>query len=218
MWKAHDGIVTKVDWNPINNRIVSGGEDRFYRVWDAFGRQLYQSPMHSHVITSVAWSPNGEAFAVGSFNMLRLCDKTGWSYSHERPNSGSLMDIAWSSDGTQLAAAGGNGATIFAQVIERVLEWDTFEATLIDAHRIRVQDIVNETMEDLEFSRDRVVEMSLGHAHLVVATSSQCFIYHVENWNTPHIFDLKTAVNLIIQGEKHFLITDNFSGIQVHSI
>ena len=31
-WKAHDGVVLKVDWNPINNLIISGGEDCKYKV------------------------------------------------------------------------------------------------------------------------------------------------------------------------------------------
>jgi intraflagellar transport protein 80 len=31
-WKAHDGVVLKVDWSPINNLIVSGGEDCKYKV------------------------------------------------------------------------------------------------------------------------------------------------------------------------------------------
>lgn len=37
-WKAHDGIVLQCDWSPANNRIISGGEDCKYRVWDSFGR------------------------------------------------------------------------------------------------------------------------------------------------------------------------------------
>ena len=31
-WQAHDGTVLKVDWNPVNNLIVSGGEDCKYKV------------------------------------------------------------------------------------------------------------------------------------------------------------------------------------------
>ena len=31
-WKGHDGVVLKVDWNPINNLIISGGEDCKYKV------------------------------------------------------------------------------------------------------------------------------------------------------------------------------------------
>ena len=41
-WKAHDGVVLKVDWSPINNMVVSGGEDCKYKVWDNFGRLIYQ--------------------------------------------------------------------------------------------------------------------------------------------------------------------------------
>ena len=31
-WRAHDGVVTHVDWNPVTNLLVSGGEDRKYKV------------------------------------------------------------------------------------------------------------------------------------------------------------------------------------------
>ena len=38
---------------------------------------MYSSSIHDYPITSVAWTPDGELFAIGSFNTLRLCDKTG---------------------------------------------------------------------------------------------------------------------------------------------
>ena len=75
-WNAHDGLVLCLDWNVSNGNIVSGGEDCMYKVWDSYGRQLYSSRSMEHVITSVSWSPNGESFAVGSHNTLRLCDRT----------------------------------------------------------------------------------------------------------------------------------------------
>ena len=98
-WKAHDGIVLCVDWNVANNFIVSGGEDCIYKVWDAFGRQMFSSRPLEHVITSIGWCPNGECFAVGTHNMIRLCDKTGWTHSRERMNCGSIMNLSWTSDG-----------------------------------------------------------------------------------------------------------------------
>ncbi|XP_048859543.1 intraflagellar transport protein 80 homolog isoform X3 [Brienomyrus brachyistius] len=76
-WKAHDGVILKVDWNAVNDLILSGGEDCKYKVWDSYGQPLYSSAVHDYPITSVAWAPDGEVFAVGSFNTLRLCDKTG---------------------------------------------------------------------------------------------------------------------------------------------
>ena len=71
---------------------------------------MYASRPLEQVVTSVSWCPNGEYFAVGSRNLVRLCDKTGWTYSRERMESGSLMQIAWTADGTQFAGAGGNGS------------------------------------------------------------------------------------------------------------
>ena len=80
-WGAHEGLILACDWNLSNNLIVSGGEDCVYKVWDSYGRLLYTSKPMEHFVTSVAWAPNGEHFAVGSYNMLKLCDKIGESGS-----------------------------------------------------------------------------------------------------------------------------------------
>jgi intraflagellar transport protein 80 len=214
-WVAHDGIVTALDWNIVTGRIVSASEDCTYKVWDAFSRQLFASHKQGSVITSVAWAPNGETFAVGAFNMLHLCDVAGWTHSRERPQTGSLMDIAWTADGTQLAAAGGNGTVLFAQVVGRSLEWGRYQAVLVESQKIRVQDVSGGTYEELDFPRDRVVEMALGYEHLVVATTTQCFIYGVSNWNTPTIFDMRGAVSLLALSARHFMTLDSLSGLQV---
>jgi len=52
------------------------------KVWDSYGRLMYVSAAHDYPITAVGWSPDGDVFAAGSFNTLRLCDKTGVSTSH----------------------------------------------------------------------------------------------------------------------------------------
>ena len=31
-WKAHEGLVLTLDWSPANNLVISGGEDRKYKV------------------------------------------------------------------------------------------------------------------------------------------------------------------------------------------
>lgn len=114
------------------------------QVWDAFGRQLFQSSPFEFVITCVRWAPGGDRFAVGAFNSLRLCDKTGWAHSRDSVDVGSVFGIAWTPDGTQvwrrwvprlrarsvthvgaqLAGACGSGAVVFGQVVGRcVREW-----------------------------------------------------------------------------------------------
>ncbi|KAJ8030563.1 Intraflagellar transport protein 80-like [Holothuria leucospilota] len=208
-WKAHDGVILKVDWNPINNMILSGGEDCKYRIWDSYGRQLYSSHPHEYPVTSVAWAPDGQLFAIGSFNTLRLCDQSGWSYALEKPNVGSIFNIAWSGDGTQVAGACGNGHVIFAHVVERRMEWRNFEVVVVSRTVIEVRNVMDDSKEKLEF-RDRIIKTSLSFEYLVVATSSQCYVYSAKNWNTPMIFDLKDGtVTLIVQAERHFGIIDN---------
>ncbi|XP_069752879.1 intraflagellar transport protein 80 homolog isoform X2 [Narcine bancroftii] len=215
-WRAHDGIILKVDWNTVNDLILSGGEDCKYKVWDSYGRLLYSAQTHDYPITSVAWAPDGQLFAVGSFNTLRLCDKTGWSYALEKPNTGSVFNIAWSADGTQIAGACGNGHVIFAHIIEQRWEWKNFEITLTKRRSMQVRNVLNDALDILEF-RDRVIKASLSQGHLVVVTTLQCYVYSTKNWNTPLIFDLKEGtVSLILQAQRQFLLLDG-AGIYLYS-
>ncbi|XP_029472945.1 intraflagellar transport protein 80 homolog isoform X2 [Rhinatrema bivittatum] len=215
-WKAHDGIVLKVDWNVINDLILSAGEDCKYKVWDSYGRLLFSSQSHEYPVTSVAWAPDGELFAVGSFHTLRLCDKTGWSYALEKPNTGSIFNIAWSIDGTQIAGACGNGHVIFAHVVEQHWEWKNFEITLTKRRTMQVRNVINDAVDLVEF-RDRVIKASLNYGHLVVSTSLQCYVFSTKNWNTPLIFDLKEGtVSLILQSERHFLLVGS-GGVFLYS-
>lgn len=151
--------------------IVSCGEDCKYRVWDQYGRQLYSSLPYDHVVTSVKWQPNGENFAVGAFEMLRLCDKTGWSHSFDKPECGSVLALSWSADGTTVAGAGGNGSVIFGSIVDRAISHGSMEAVLDENNKINVTDILHELNEDLDF-RERVVNMSLQFGFLIVCTTA----------------------------------------------
>lgn len=105
-WKAHDELILSVDWNLANKLIISGGEDRKYKIWDQYGRNLYVSYPLNSVITSLSWASNGEYFAVGSYNSVRLCNQSGWTYSISKLESGGVMSLDWSSDSTLLSVGG----------------------------------------------------------------------------------------------------------------
>lgn len=213
-WKAHEGCVQKADWNPSNGLIVSGGEDCKYKVWDAFGRNLFSSTPGDYVVTAVQWSPNGDLFAVGSFEVLRICDKTGWTYSLAKPKSGSINGISWSLDGTMLAGAGGNGAVVFGYIVDRKLSLENIEVQLHEDNVIKVIDVIHEISEELPF-RDRVINLALGFEHLVVTTTTQCYVYSTQNWQVPHIFDIRESASLIVQSGKAFALVDINTGVQV---
>lgn len=94
-----------------------------------------------------------------------------------------------------------------ANVVERHIQWANIEASLDEDNKITVSDCLHELNEELDF-RDRVVNMSLRHNHLVVATTSQCFIYNCMNWTSPFVIDIKDTINLIVQGIKYFALID----------
>ena len=214
MWKAHDAPVLTADWNPLNGLIVSGGEDCRYRIWDSFGRQLYCSAPCEYSVTSISWAPNGRYFAVGSFNMLRLCDKAGWSYSRAAPSVGSLFDIAWTNDSTQVAAGCASGAILFGQLVNREIRAGGWEARQTGVDSVTVVNAIDGHVEELHF-KERVTEMSLSQSHLIVITATQCCIHSTANFNTPHVVEIRGTVSLIMQNTSHFLMVDSQRGMQV---
>ena len=70
--------------------------------------------------------------------MLRLCDKSGWTHSFDKPASGSILNLSWSHDGTVVSGAGGNGAVVFGYMVDRSISWGSVEATLDEDNKINV--------------------------------------------------------------------------------
>lgn len=243
-WRAGDGLVLTCDWNPINNLIVSGGEDCTYRVWDSFGRQVFRSSPVDFSVTSIAWAPSGDSFAVGSFNRLLLCSRQGWTQSSDSVSTGSIYGMAWTADGTQLACAGASGAVCFAQRVGKVARWGSLRAEIKDLRQVLVTDLMAESKapgmsgadskeasaddeplndvagrrgEDLEFS-DRIVDVSLGQSHLIVVTQAACYVYNVRNFNMQHKIEVQGSVQLLLQARSVFLLVSRVKGMRVFSM
>lgn len=110
--------------------------------------------------------------------------------------------MAWSADGTQLAGACANGQVLFAHVVEREVQYQNFMALVSEKKLVTVKNILEETEEHLELP-ERVIQLAMRYEHLVLTTPSQCYIYNINNWNTPAIFDLKDgSVILLLLAEK----------------
>ena len=71
-----------------------------------------------------------------------------------------------------------------------------------DTNRVTVTDVFSGSSEDIDL-RERVVDLALDHGHLVIATPTHCSVYNVNNWNTPHVFDLRGLVSLILLSERY---------------
>ncbi|XP_019850408.1 PREDICTED: intraflagellar transport protein 80 homolog [Amphimedon queenslandica] len=217
VWKAHDGIILAIDWSSTAGLIISGGEDRKYKVWDNYGRLMYSSMQNDGPITSLSWTPDGELFAVGGFNTLRLCDKAGWSHSLDKPQCGTIFKLAWSDDGTNVGCASGSGQIIIGSIVGRRNEWRHLEAVVTDENSITVRNAKNDSKEYIILN-DRIVKVSLDWGHLIVTTGSQCNVYSERNWTIPVTVDLRGGVvNLIKQAERFFLVVEVSTGIQIIS-
>ncbi|KAH3761199.1 intraflagellar transport protein 80-like [Pelomyxa schiedti] len=213
-WNAHGGIILKADWNPVNNLIISASEDCRYRVWDPYGKMLYNSNPWDQPITCVSWSPNGDMFAVGSFNSVALCDKAGWIYSRDTILTGSLFEIAWTSDGTQFAAGGANGAVCFASLVDRRVESGGYVVVIDENQCVRVLDKDGILVEEL--GKREIVKMAMAYNHLVLCTSSSCIVYNTSKWTNPTQIDLKDNVTFVLLSSKYLAVNDS-SGVHVYT-
>ncbi|CCW60819.1 unnamed protein product [Phytomonas sp. EM1] len=215
-WCAHSGVVLTADWSLMSGFIVTGGEDGMFKVWDPYGRAIYTSSIGKHPITSVKFSADGELFGVGSFKSLRVCDKTGWSHSYEKLSEGSAMSIQWTPEGTQLIVGCGTGAVCTAQLINHKVTWGPYCATLVDSHKLTVQNIAEDTVEKLE-QRDKVIKLEIGYGHIIVCAITYCACYPVDRLNAPVQFDLSDAVVTLKLAPALFLLADCSQGIQLYS-
>jgi intraflagellar transport protein 80 len=214
-WKAHHGTVLCADWSRMSNLIVTGGEDGYYKVWDPYGRNVFSvSAASEHPITSVAFAPNGESFAVGSFRSVRVCDRTGWTHCREACKGGSVLALSWTGDSTQIITGGGSGAMGIAQLVDRKTHWRNLICTHSDEKKLHIEDVLNDTHEELEH-RDKVIKVAMGFGYLVVATATQCVVYDTSRWGNPVQLDLRDFVVSVQQTERAFAVADCVQGIQV---
>jgi WD40 repeat protein len=66
---GHSAPIWAVAFSPDSERIVTGGEDRTARVWEAAtGHGLLTMPGHLAAIVSVAFSHDGHQIATGSWD------------------------------------------------------------------------------------------------------------------------------------------------------
>lgn len=211
IWKGHDKCILKVVWNSVNHTIISGGEDNRYKIWDENGRILFISNKIQYSITSLATSLDGLLIAVACFNCLYLCDQKGWIYSSHKTDTQNIFNIAWCNNSTQIVSSSGSGSIFLAQIVEKKLDWRTFQLQLTDKNSIRVNDIDKNIDGDYEF-KENITKISIGFDHLIVITSTQCHIYKVNNMNLAHSMNLKDAqISLIIQSIGYFMLIDSIN-------
>jgi WD40 repeat protein/serine/threonine protein kinase len=107
------GEVMGVAFSPDGTRIVTGGQDRMAKVWDArSGKSLLDLKGHRAPVTSVALSPDGTRIVTASWDQTaKVWDaQTGTQLLDLKGHTGLVRSVAFSPDGTRIATAGDDQA------------------------------------------------------------------------------------------------------------
>ena len=94
-------------------------------------------------------------------------------------HTGSLLNLAWTPDGTQVAGAGSNGQMCVGQLVGLTAEVGPVRAVLTDRNSIEVYHLLEETKDELDL-RDRVIKMCLGKYSQGMATQSDSAVRSVK--------------------------------------
>ena len=112
IYSGHSRSINALAWSPDGKYVVSASDDKTVQVWEALtGTLLLTYRNHHNPLSAVAWSTDGLWIAsADDQGVLHVWSATDCSllqtYHEDKLESRAIKALAWSSDSTQLAAAG----------------------------------------------------------------------------------------------------------------
>jgi WD40 repeat protein len=107
-FSGHTGTIRCLAFSPDGKRLLTGGDDKFVRLWDAGGgREIQRFSRHAAPITALAFIPDANRFASASKDQtIRIWDlKSGLEVEAIETSAGNILDITVAPDGKRLASA-----------------------------------------------------------------------------------------------------------------
>ena len=120
--RGHTRSVRCVRWSRDGSRLATGSSDQTVRLWDATtGAEIGRPLRHIGPVTSIDWLPleDHPRLAAASKNgAVRIWNPaTGNLTLTLHTPSGAAHSVRWSSDGTRLAASGGDAIYLWDATI-----------------------------------------------------------------------------------------------------
>ena len=209
-FRAHRRLITCSAWNGANNEILTGGEDRVARVFDADGRLMAESVVYDYAVSSVCFISSYKLCLIGTANRVYLTDNRLRPLSSLSLPAGSAM---CASPDIPRVLVGGNGTVNLISVVGKKIVYRDCEIVAEGQKKLSVYDLKNGVTETLQFP-ESIVNFYLNFNFLVVSTVPKIYIYKCGSWTTPAIVDMKEPPRVISQSQTMFALISQ-SGVQI---
>ncbi|OHT07478.1 hypothetical protein TRFO_24303 [Tritrichomonas foetus] len=209
-FRSHRRLVTCSDWDSGSNLIITGGEDRVARIFDADGRSIAESQPFDYAVSAVSFLRNSKLCLIGTSNRLYLTDSKLHVLNALAISAGAVI-IA--SPTMPRVFVGGNGVLALVAVTGKKIVYKDCEVVSESPRKLTIFDLKNGITENLQFS-ECIVNFYMNFNNLIVTTPTKIQIYKCGQWTTPVIVDTKEPVRVIAQSQTMFsMIT--ISGAQI---
>lgn len=111
--EAHKGGINTLSASPTDAKVVTAGQDNCAKLWDGMAKNLLKEIKTNTWVENIAWSPDGNFFAISAGKAFHLFDKFGNEVGESNPHDSTVAALAWRSDSKKLVSASYGGVRIY---------------------------------------------------------------------------------------------------------
>lgn len=110
--EAHKQEVCGLEWNIVDNKLASGGNDNKLFVWDGLNKEpLYKFTEHQAAVKAISWSPHQRGIlASGGGTVdrrIKIWNTMTGSKVHDIDTGSQVCNLAWSKNSNELVSTHG---------------------------------------------------------------------------------------------------------------